>query len=81
MIERFWKRRKEIHFSKADRFDYSLKEHLKKHDNEVEIFGYLSSLNNDIFVNEIRIIFNEDAGRVNNKIYSSLNKLNNDKNL
>ncbi|MBI2487444.1 MAG: hypothetical protein HYW01_10910 [Deltaproteobacteria bacterium] len=57
-----------------------MKEYLKRHDNEVEIFGYLSSLDNNIFVDEIKIIFNEDASRVNNKIYSLLNKLNNGKN-
>jgi hypothetical protein len=54
LVERFWKRKREIRIPKLG-FDYSFKENLKKHDNELEIFEYLYSLDRDIFIDKLRV--------------------------
>ncbi len=80
LIDRFWDRRDEMDISKVGRFDYSFKDTLKKHPDEVEKFDYLFRLDDVIFKNEMNQIFKIWQDSINKEVFYTLNKLNNENN-
>jgi len=80
MVDYFWSHKDKIPLDKRNNLDLSMCESLKNHDNNIEIFDYLYSVENNLFISGVKYIFNSAEKQSNNRIFEALNKLNNSKN-
>ena len=78
MVDYFWKCRTELPSEKKSDFSFIMCENLKKHDNIVETFDYLYSIDKKLFISGVKDIFSHIEER--KEIYELLNNLYNRKN-
>lgn len=82
LVNYFWDRRDTLSYlcSKNGILDYSRCQSLKNHENIIEAFDYLHSIDKGLFTSGIKDIFSSDDKKINNEIYQFLKKLDNGKN-
>jgi len=81
IVQRFWMRQKKERLFDPELLTYSLKEYLQKGADEIEIINYMHSINDQVFVEEVRRIFHDDRQRSTDTVYYYLSKLNNGNNV